>query len=136
MYTLFDHTADAGLQVSAPDLPTLFADAARGLSALIIENPQDIQPRVPDEIRIEGEQTDFLLFDWLNELLYRFDTGQMLFGEFSIAVDPRGLVARVKGEKFDPARHRAAHEVKAITYHQLGVEQTADGWEARVIVDI
>jgi len=136
MYTLFDHTADAGLQVSAPDLPTLFADAARGLSALIIENPQDIQPRATEEIRVEGAQTDFLLFDWLNELLYRFDTGQMLFAEFSISLGPEGLVATVKGEKFDPARHRAAHEVKAITYHQLGVEQTPNGWEARVIVDI
>ncbi|MHC4966372.1 MAG: archease [Planctomycetota bacterium] len=28
------------------------------------------------------------------------------------------------------------HEVKAITYHGLKLEQTAAGWQAEVIVDI
>jgi len=28
------------------------------------------------------------------------------------------------------------HEIKAITYHALKVEQTADGWLAELIVDI
>jgi SHS2 domain-containing protein len=28
------------------------------------------------------------------------------------------------------------HEVKAITYHGLRVEQSSDGWMAEVIVDI
>ena len=36
----------------------------------------------------------------------------------------------------DQARHALAHEVKAITYHRLKVERTADGWLAEVIVDI
>ena len=40
------------------------------------------------------------------------------------------------GEPYDPARHVLAHEVKAITYHELKVEKTADGWLAEVIVDI
>jgi SHS2 domain-containing protein len=29
-----------------------------------------------------------------------------------------------------------SHEVKAITYHGLAVERTADGWRAEVVVDI
>ena len=33
-------------------------------------------------------------------------------------------------------RHRPEHELKAITYHQLRVAQTATGWEASVIFDI
>ena len=33
--------------------------------------------------------------------------------------------------------HSMDHEVKAITYHGLKVEQTSDGtWQAEVIVDI
>jgi SHS2 domain-containing protein len=37
----------------------------------------------------------------------------------------------------DPSRHTMDHEVKAITYHGLQVQQSADGtWEAEVIVDI
>jgi SHS2 domain-containing protein len=36
----------------------------------------------------------------------------------------------------DESRHEMDHEVKAITYHGLKVEQTVDGWYAEVIVDI
>ena len=39
-------------------------------------------------------------------------------------------------EPIDPARHMLSHEVKAITYHELKVEPTDDGWLAEVIVDI
>ncbi len=47
-----------------------------------------------------------------------------------------GLEAAAWGEPMDPSRHELNHEVKAITYHGLKVEQTADGWLAEVIVDI
>jgi SHS2 domain-containing protein len=40
------------------------------------------------------------------------------------------------GERYDPARHVLAHEVKAITQHELDVRHEADGWEAFFIVDI
>ena len=136
MYEVVEHTADAGLRIEAPDLNGLFVDAAKGLYSLIIENPEDIRPLQEVEIHVDGSQTDYLLFDWLNELLYRFDSERLLLAEFSLDVDGRGLHVRARGETFDPARHRAAHEVKAITYHELCVQQVSGGWEARVIVDI
>jgi SHS2 domain-containing protein len=34
------------------------------------------------------------------------------------------------------ARHVIVGHVKAVTYHQLSVGQTALGWEARVVVDV
>jgi SHS2 domain-containing protein len=40
------------------------------------------------------------------------------------------------GEPLDSSRHILSHEVKAITYHGLRVEQQAEGWLAEVIVDI
>ncbi len=47
-----------------------------------------------------------------------------------------GLTGVAWGEPLDHTRHELAHEVKAITYHGLRVERTADGWLAEVIVDI
>jgi len=46
------------------------------------------------------------------------------------------LTAICRGEFMDQPRHQMDHEVKAITYHGLRVGQTANGWEAEVIVDI
>ena len=46
MYELFGHTADLGLRVRAPDLDTLFAEAGRGLFAMVVENLEQVQPVV------------------------------------------------------------------------------------------
>lgn len=136
MHELFEHTADLGLRVKAPDLETLFTEAAECLVSAIVEDPRSIQPK--DEVRIElaGSDREFLLFDWLREILVRFDADHMLFDRFALKIQNDGLSASAWGEPFDPERHVLSHEVKAITYHALKVEKTTDGWLAEVIVDI
>lgn len=136
MYEIFEHTADLGLRVRAPDLAALFADAGRGLFSMIVEDLSAIQPLTPCNFTIPGSDLAYLLFDWLNELVYICDTRRLVFCQFSVEIASGGLTAVARGEPLDPVRHRLTHEVKAITYHQLKVEQTADGWLAEVIVDI
>lgn len=136
MYELFEHTADLGLRARAADLNTLFADAARCLFSAIVEDPDSVRPLVVQNVTISGEDRELLLFDFLRELLYRFDADHMLFCDFVVNVRPDGLSATVRGEPREPARHVLSHEVKAITYHGLIVQPTADGWLAEVIVDI
>jgi SHS2 domain-containing protein len=136
MYEIFEHTADLGLRVRAPDLPALFADAACGLFAMVVDDLAEIQPAVSREFMVAGSDVTFLLFDWLNELLYLCDTERLLFSQFDVQIDQQGLVATARGEPIDPIRHRLSHEIKAITYHELKVERDGDGWLAEVIVDI
>ena len=136
MYETFEHTADLGLRIRAADLDTLFAEAALALFSAIVDNVQAIEPRQKIEVRLTGDEREYLLFDWLNELLYRFDTEHMVFGKFEVHVTSEGLQGNAWGEPTDPARHGLGHEVKAITYHGLKIEQTADGWLAELIVDI
>jgi SHS2 domain-containing protein len=136
MYETFEHTADLGLRVRAATLDALFADAASGLFSVLVEDVDAIRPEREVTIRIDGREKDYLLFDWLNELLFRFETDHVLFSEFTVTVEEGGLSASARGEPVDLGRHRLSHEVKAVTYHHLNVEQTADGWSAEVIVDI
>ena len=136
MYETFEHTADLGLRVRAPDLDTLFAEAARALFSAIVEDPGTVRPLQQIEVQLPAEDREFLLFDWLKELLYHFDTQHLLLGRFQVHVDETGLKGTAWGEPLDRARHRLEHEVKAITYHGLRVEPAADGWLAEVIVDI
>lgn len=136
MYELFEHTADLGLRVVAPDLPTLFADAARGLFAMIVADLRSIRPQRAWTIDLPGGEYELLLFDWLSELLFLFDTQHALLCEFDVRLDASGLHATARGETWDPSRHALEHEVKAITYHGLRVQQRPDGWTAEVIVDI
>ena len=136
MYEVFEHTADVGLRVAAPDLNTLFAEAGRGLFSLIVDNIDEVRPSETCAWEVAGTDLDYLYFDWLNKLLYHFETTHILFSVFSVAVGPTGLTATGRGEPLDRSRHALSHEVKAVTYHQLEVIQTPDGWLAEVILDI
>ncbi len=136
MHELFEHTADLGLRATAPDLDTLFAEMAACLFTAVLEDETVVKPSVEVEVVLPPDGREYLLFDWLNALLRHFDSGRLLFGRFQVAVGERGLAGRAWGEPFDAARHRLTHEVKAITYHELKVEPTGDGWLAEVIVDI
>jgi SHS2 domain-containing protein len=136
MYETFDHTADLGLRIRAADLNTLFAEAACALFATLVENLDSVRPTQQIEVTISGDDREYLLFDWLKELLYRFDAEHLLLSRFEVRVAVEGLHGSAWGEPLDPRRHELAHEVKAITYHGLRVEETLEGWLAEVIVDI
>jgi len=136
MYETFDHTADLGLRIQETDLNTLFAEAGRALFSALVEDLDSIAPRQQLDVTITGSDLEYLLFDWLKELLYRFEVEHLLLSRFSVAVGPDGLQGSAWGEPFDPGRHELSHEVKAVTYHGLRVEQTPQGWLAEVIVDI
>ena len=136
MYETFEHTADLGLRVRAPDLNTLFAEAAEALFAAIVEELGAVRPLHRIDVRLPGDDREYLLFDWLRELLYRFDSGHLLLSRFEVKVSDAGLEGAAWGEPLDPSRHALGHEVKAITYHGLRVEPADGGWLAEVIVDI
>lgn len=140
MFEVFEHTADLGIRVRANSLNELFADAGRGLIAQLA-NLTAVRPVIGKTITLTSDSLEYLLFDWLSELLYAFEESRLLLAEFDmhvmeVASDEFQLTANCRGEVADASRHELDHEVKAITYHGLVVQQTAGGWEAEVIVDI
>lgn len=152
MFELFDHTADLGLRVRASTFEELLVEAARGLLAMHVANPEAVRPVQTRTIELTAADVSYLLFDWLSELVFALEADKLLLSEFDVAVNGGGtprrafptelgtglaLTATCRGEPMDPARHQMDHEVKAITYHGLKVEQQSDGsWFAELIVDI
>jgi SHS2 domain-containing protein len=136
MYELFEHTADLGLRARAASLEELLVETGRGLLAMLVANPAAVRPVQEKRIEISAEEPSYLLFDWLSELLFAFESEKLLLVEFDLQLQGLQLTATCRGEPMDVARHEMEHEVKAITYHGLRVEKTATGWEAEVIVDI
>jgi SHS2 domain-containing protein len=136
MHEFFEHTADLGIRVRAADLDALFIEAAQALFEAVVEDLGTVVAADKLEVQVNGSDREYLLFDWLKELLYRFDAEHRLFSRFEVHVRADGLTGAAWGEPLDRARHELGHEVKAITYHGLRVEQTPDGWLAEIIVDI
>jgi SHS2 domain-containing protein len=136
MYETFEHTADLGLRVQAPDLETLFAEAARGLFSMIVTDLDSIRRVEQISFKLDGKVSELLLFDWLNELLFTYETQHLLLAQFDVRFGASGLRADAKGEPIDRSRHVLDHEVKAITYHGLKLLPSNKHWMAEVIVDI
>ncbi|MEN6559076.1 MAG: archease [Thermoguttaceae bacterium] len=136
MFEIFEHTADIGIRVRAATPERLFADAARGLFSVMVSRLEAVRPIETVEFCVPGDNLEELLHDWLSELLFIFSTRRLLFCQFQAQISPDGLNASAQGEPFDPHRHTLDVEVKAITWHALKVERTADGWMAEVIVDV
>ena len=135
-FRILEHPADIGFEAFGSTREEVFANAARALFHLIVDL-DSVEPRDDVLIEVEGSDPASLLVNWLSELLYLNDAEGWLFSEFEVErLDDRSLAARARGERFDRTRHRAKLQVKAITYHQLELERTAEGWQARVYVDI
>jgi SHS2 domain-containing protein len=140
MFETFEHTADLGLRVVGDSLNDLFAEAAVGLSSLIVAEVGSVEASQQRTLEITSPDLEYLYFDWLNELLFFFESEGWLTAKASVEVEGNSLRGVVQGEIFCEERHRRSHEVKAVTYHELSVTPLEqDGkqcWTAEVIVDI
>jgi SHS2 domain-containing protein len=136
VYELIEHTADVGLRVSAADLDELFSDAAQGLFSILVEDLAAVRPEQRLVFELQSADTESLLIDWLNELVYVFSTQRVLLSRFDVQVRGVRLRAEATGERFDPQRHRLGPEIKAVTYHGLALTRTEQGYVAEVILDV
>ena len=135
-FRILEHTADIGFEAFGATREKIFVNAARALFHLVVE-PDSVKTCDTLELQVTGDDPPSLMVNWLSELLYRQDAEGWLFREFELhSLSDNALQAVARGEKFDPARHQLKLLVKAITYHQLSLEQTPAGWRAQVYVDI
>jgi len=135
-FRVLEHTADIGFEAFAATREGVFVNAARALMHLIVDL-ESIAPRGSVPMRVQGADRPSLLVNWLSEILFLHDAEGWLFRDYEVRLrQETSLAAVARGEKFDPARHQAKLLVKAITYHQLALEQTPEGWRAQVYVDI
>ena len=134
-FEILDHTADVGIIAYGADMKQAFANAGRALFSLITEL-DDVEEVLHRDAELTATDEESLLVEWLNELIYQFDTEGIIFKRFDISqLDNTRLKARGYGEKVDKSKHRLKVEVKAATYHMLKVEKN-DGYQVQVLFDI
>ena len=134
-FELLNHTADVGIVAYGENLSQAFSNAAKGLFSLITEL-DSVREVVSRDIALGSPDKESLLVEWLNELIYLFDTEYLLFKRFEVTIlGDHELKARCYGEKVDSSRHSLKTAVKATTYHMLSVAKD-NGYKAQVIFDI
>jgi len=135
-YRVFDHTADLGIEVSGGTAAEVYTGAALALFDLVADAAA-IRPAEERQVAVEGEDETDLLVNFLREVLYAWNGKGFLVKECDVReVSPRQLAAVLRGEPYDPARHRIKTEIKAVTYHEASLRQTAEGWQGRIVFDV
>jgi len=132
-------TSDLCFVAQADTLEGVFAAAADALLSVTAGDPESVRELEERPLALEEPDLELLMLSFLNELVFLRDAHELLLRPRQLCIHREGsprLEARLVGEKILPQRHQIATEVKAATAHGLRVARGADGWEARVTLDV
>jgi len=140
MYKIISHTADIGLELEAPDLSSLFKEAARGWRELVFEDAV-IRASEKKTVTFSAASSEELLVNWLSELTSSLTFHYWVFAETGdLRIESSGeawqLQASIRGEPFDEERHYIYFDIKAVTFHQLKIERVNSKLRVRIFFDI
>jgi SHS2 domain-containing protein len=136
-YELLDHTADAKFRAYGQTREEAFANAVRGMIA-ILTPPEDLGTDAVYPVSVRAVKLESLLFDLLDEVLFLYDTEKFLpsCAEALTIVERDGkyvLDATLRGE----APTAISGNLKAVTYSDMICAQQPDGtWLLQVVIDI
>jgi SHS2 domain-containing protein len=127
-----EHTADIAIRVRGRDLAELFANAAYGMASQL-GDPDAVKPTVEQLVELEAYDEETLLVSWLGELLYLGEREGCVFTDFDVLeLAPTRLRAVARGgsvQRYD--RH-----IKAVTFSDLEILRTGDGYETTIVFDV
>ena len=135
-FKFVDHTADIAVEITGNSLIDLFETAFYALKEIVIEqNDSRISREI--SIKLSAESFSELLINFLSELNYFTQVKKFIIKSISeIRIDDRVLSCNILYEVFDPGKHELKEEIKAVTYHQLNLQEVDNHYIATVVFDI
>lgn len=141
-FKFLPHTADAKFQAFGLTLEEAFSHAALALCSLMWE-PSRIDLTQELDIEVTGRDLEQLLMNFLEEILYLYETQNFLLGEVDeLKISKRTtdsgylLRAKFKGDRIKEKDERVFGDVKAITYNEMKIIQESGKVLIQVVVDI
>ena len=139
-FEFLEHTADVYIRAHGKTMQEAYENAALATFEVMTETDK-ISPALAQTLEVEAEDQYALLYNWLEALLVKFDTENMLYSKFQITdwketEEIFKFKAKVWGEKFDPQKHPQRVGVKAVTYHQMVIIREKDSVILEFILDI
>jgi len=143
-YKYLEHSTDAFVQADGSSSEELFENCAKGLVNIMFDIDK-VENRQSWTITANGEDLENLLFDWLEKVLLKILIEQIVLSKFSIEIFKKStnvmdkkylLKARVGGEVVSYSKHNYKIEIKAITYHDLKIQNIGSSYVATFLVDL
>ena len=133
----FEHTADIGIEIESPTLSDAFQEVSLSFSEIITGGSLP-EVSTSKEVFLESDNLDSLLVDFLSYLIVLFDTDDFIAGSAKLEISKKNsfqLVGKLVGETYNQDKHGYGVEIKAISYHQLLVQEGPPA-RLRVILDL
>jgi len=139
-FEFLEHTADVYVRANGKTMEEAYENAALSMFETMTDTDK-ITQTTEETLEVEAEDQYALLYNWLEELLVKFETENMLYSKFQITdwketAEIFKFKAKVWGEKFDPQKHPQRVAVKAVTYHRMVIIREKDRVVLEFILDI
>ena len=144
-FRLRSHTADVAVEATANTLGGVMAAVADGMAAAMADQVPDSGDR--HDLKVSAESSEALLFDYLDELIYERDIRSVLPVDNEARVTPPGADADSGADAHGtwnlegsyrgvPLAAVVARDLKAVTYSEMELAETDEGWHAYVVFDV
>jgi SHS2 domain-containing protein len=128
------HTADVKLRIYGNTKQELFAHALEGMFRIVQPVITQGEALTSREIKIQAVDEVNLLVDFLSEALCLSDIyNEVYFQVILHALDSRRIAATIYGS---PVERFEGPEIKAVTYNELVIKKTDQGWQTEIVFDI
>jgi SHS2 domain-containing protein len=139
-FEFLEHTADAYLAAHGKTMEEAFENAALAMFEVMTDTDK-VSPDIEDSVEVEAEDSFALLYNWLEALLVKFETKNILYSKFKISnmeetSEGFRIKATVWGEQFNAKKHTQKVGVKAVTYHRMEIIKDLDEVTLEFILDI
>ncbi len=141
-FKFLEHTADVKFKAFGKTIEDAFVNAGYALKETIV-NDMKIKEKQKKKIKVDGIDKQSLLQQFLEEFLYLLDAEDFILSEIkSIKIKGNnngkqnkfGLEAEIAGDK--ASDYNFTNGVKAVTYNEMEVKHTKQGWQVQVVLDV
>ncbi len=133
--------ADIAYEAYGKDLNEVFENAATAIFELTAEL-KTVEAKKKIEFKLEHENADNLLYDFLSEILFLKDSKYMVFRKVKVSINENGknkkysLKAVLEGDTINPKKQHLENDIKAVTMHMFELKKEKNNWKATVVADI
>ncbi len=131
--------ADVAFEAEGASLNELFESAGLAVTNTMIKELADLKTEEKRTIKLENDNLEKLLHDFLHEIVFLKDRDLMLFSKIKVDIekDPTyRLFAQLEGETINTDIHEMLVDVKAVTWHLFNVAKKGNKWTCHVVLDV
>lgn len=136
-YNFLDHATDAIIEIRAKNLKEAFTVTANAIINITLDQEKVVEKN-QKEIIAKGKDLRYLLFSWLEEIVFVLITEGFAIKRVELDVLEDGdytINARAYGEPLDFSKHNFKVEIKAPTFYDMEIKKN-DEIYMRFLLDL